>query len=111
MTLNFVPIEIFNNLLKEEIQPEIKSELLSDLCRINILYMINKAGSGHIGSSFSSVDLMSWIFLQYVLNNDSTRNYFFSSKGHDAPAMYCVMISLGQQKNDITNLLMIYGIG
>ena len=95
MTLNFVPIEIFNNLLKEEIQPEIKSELLSDLCRINILYMINKAGSGHIGSSFSSVDLMSWIFLQYVLNNDSTRNYFFSSKGHDAPAMYSVMASLG----------------
>ena len=95
MTLNFVPLEIFNNLLKKEIQPEIKSELLSYLCRINILYMINKAGSGHIGSSFSSIDLMSWIFLEYVLNKDSTLNYFFSSKGHDAPALYSVMSSLG----------------
>ena len=95
MTLSFVPHEIFNDLLKKEIQPEIKSELLSYLCRINILYMINKAGSGHIGSSFSSIDLMSWFFLKYVLNNNSTRNYFFSSKGHDAPAMYSVMSSLG----------------
>ena len=68
MTLSFVPHEIFNDLLKKEIQPEIKSELLSYLCRINILYMINKAGSGHIGSSFSSIDLMSWFFLKYVLN-------------------------------------------
>ena len=95
MTLSFVPHEIFNDLLKKEIQPEIKSELLSYLCRINILYMINKAGSGHIGSSFSSIDLMSWFFLKYVLNNNSTRNYFFSYKGHDAPAMYSVMSSLG----------------
>ncbi len=95
MTLSFVPHKIFNNLLKEEIQPEVKSELLSYLCRINILYMINNAGSGHIGTSFSSIDLMSWVFLKYVLNNSASRNYFFSSKGHDAPAMYSVMSSLG----------------
>ncbi|MBM31889.1 MAG: transketolase [Chloroflexi bacterium] len=95
MTLSFVPHKIFNNLLKEEIQPEVKSELLSYLCRINILYMINNAGSGHIGTSFSSIDLMSWVFLKYVLDNSASKNYFFSSKGHDAPAMYSVMSSLG----------------
>ena len=95
MTLKFVPQKVFNNLLKKEIQPEVKSELLSNLCRLNILYMINRSGSGHIGSSFSSIDLMSWIFLEYVSNKKSGLNYFFSSKGHDAPALYSVMASLG----------------
>ena len=32
-----------------------RTELFADLCRINALYMIANAGSGHIGSSFSSL--------------------------------------------------------
>jgi transketolase len=62
-----------------------KSYLLNSLCcKINTLHMIQCAGSGHIGSSFSSMEL--FIFL---LHNNKK---FFSSKGHDAPGLYSSMI-------------------
>ena len=66
-----------------------KLELESLLLRLNILYSIQIAGSGHLGSSLSALD----IFLccdKYLQKN---RGHFFSSKGHDAPALYNVLIS------------------
>ena len=39
----------------------IKAELISDLCRINTLSMIKIAGSGHIGTSMSAMDIFVWI--------------------------------------------------
>ena len=62
--------------------------------------MIQKAGSGHIGTSFSSIDLFSWIMLnkinlQTLKSKHIDRDIFFSSKGHDAPAYYSVLIGLG----------------
>lgn len=66
-----------------------KLELLSFLLRLNILYSIQVAGSGHLGSSLSALD----IFLccdKYLQKN---KGHFFSSKGHDAPALYNVLIS------------------
>ena len=38
-----------------------KAELISAICRINTLSIIKKAGSGHIGTSFSAIDLFIWI--------------------------------------------------
>ena len=38
-----------------------KAELISDLCRINTLSMIKIAGSGHIGTSMSAMDIFVWI--------------------------------------------------
>ena len=94
MNLSYISKENFDSLLSTELNPLKKNKIFSDLCRINILYMICSAGSGHIGSSFSSVDAMSWIMGEIKSREENV--YFFSSKGHDAPAMYCVMISLGQ---------------
>ncbi|MEC7881226.1 MAG: 1-deoxy-D-xylulose-5-phosphate synthase N-terminal domain-containing protein, partial [Chloroflexota bacterium] len=94
MNLSYISKENFDSLLSTEINPLQKNKIFSDLCRINILYMICNAGSGHIGSSFSSIDAMSWIMGEIKRIEENV--YFFSSKGHDAPAMYCVMISLGQ---------------
>ena len=74
--LNKKPIEYFDRL-----------EALSLMLRLNILYSIQKAGSGHLGSSLSALD----IFLccsDYLKNK---KGNFFSSKGHDAPALYNVM--------------------
>ncbi len=76
--------------------------LFADLCRVNALYMIQRAGSGHPGSSFSSLDILSWIYL-HELHLPRSRAEFserahdicFSSKGHDAPAFYAVLIGLG----------------
>ena len=55
--------------------------------------MIAYAGSGHIGSSFSSLDIVSWLFLE-EMEKDATGKYrdvYFSSKGHDAPGLYAVV--------------------
>ena len=68
------------------------------LARINTLYMIAGAWSGHIGTSFSSLEIMSWLFLNEMRDLDKGADacdIFFSSKGHDAPALYNVLIGLG----------------
>jgi transketolase len=65
--------------------------LYADMARLNALYMIAKAGSGHIGSSFSALDIVTHLYLSEMEKDD----VFFSSKGHDAPALYSVLIAQG----------------
>ena len=77
----------------------IKAELISDLCRINTLSIIKIAGSGHIGTSMSAMDIFVWVkfFINKEEKNfkDLNRNILFSSKGHDAPALYSVLYAIG----------------
>lgn len=93
----FVPKVQFERLLSLELNPVVQAEVFAALCRINALYMIAKAGSGHIGSSFSSMDIMAWLQLYRVRNaRNSLRTVeFFSSKGHDAPALYSTLLGVG----------------
>jgi transketolase len=66
------------------------------MTRINTLYMIARAGSGHLGSSFSAADLVSWLLLDEMkapFTEDG--DVYFSSKGHDAPSLYAALIGLG----------------
>jgi transketolase len=72
--------------------PVERTALFADLCRLNALYMIARAGSGHIGSSFSSLDIVSWLLLEEM----SAEDLYFSSKGHDAPGLYAALIGLGR---------------
>ncbi len=68
------------------------------VCRINALYMIARAGSGHIGTSFSSMDIVAWLLLEELRRSEdgrALRDIYFSSKGHDVPALYAVLIGLG----------------
>ena len=67
-----------------------KAEIFSLFSRINTLFMIAKAGSGHIGTSFSSIDIFSWLHLNVLTEED----LFFSSKGHDAPGLYSVLMGI-----------------
>jgi transketolase len=67
--------------------------LFADMARLNALYMIATAGSGHIGSSFSSMDLFAHLQLNEV--DTSKGDKFFSSKGHDAPGLYAIMMAVG----------------
>ena len=69
-----------------------RAALFADACRLNALYMIARAGSGHIGSSFSSLDLVSLLYLEELGPDD----VYFSSKGHDAPGLYAVLLGLGR---------------
>ena len=71
----------------------------SALARLNTMSMIKQAGSGHIGTSFSCLELVSWIYLEGMRRSDDPaegfRDLAFSSKGHDAPAFYAVLTGLG----------------
>lgn len=71
-----------------------RTALFATLCRINTLYMIKYAGSGHIGSSFSSLDIVAWLLLNEV--NEQAGDVYYSSKGHDVPGFYAVLLGLGR---------------
>lgn len=67
-----------------------KTLALSLMCKINTLYSIQKAGSGHLGSSLSALDIFFNCFYFAHLNNKENI-HIFSSKGHDAPGYYNVL--------------------
>src|SRR5438445_10192322 len=69
-----------------------RAAAFADACRLNALYMIERAGSGHPGTTFSSIDIVSWLHLEVLREGDR----YFSSKGHDVPGLYAVLIALGQ---------------
>jgi transketolase len=96
--LVYVPASEFRRLLDARLSPHATTEAFAALARINTLYMIARAWSGHIGTSFSALDIMSWLFLNEMWDLDKgpgACDIFFSSKGHDAPGLYSVLIGLG----------------
>jgi transketolase len=89
--LRYISKKYFDYLLKIKINKKITAELFTTMVRYNTLYMISKAGSGHIGGSFSSIDIVSWLYLNILEKKDK----YFSSKGHDAPGLYSIQLALG----------------
>jgi transketolase len=75
-------------------------KFMANACRLNALSMIKAAGSGHIGSSFSAIDLIIsvklFLFDQSNKKTSDDSNIFFTSKGHDAPGLYAVMNAFGE---------------
>ncbi len=58
-TLYYVPKEEFDRVRSlNKRRAAQRTQLFADMCRLNTLYMIARAGSGHIGSSFSSLDIV-----------------------------------------------------
>ena len=73
---------------------------LANEIRIDLIKLHNRSHTSHIGSEFSSVDIM--IELYYEIMNISPENvsqldrdYFVLSKGHAAPALYDVLFRRG----------------
>ena len=56
--LFYVPREAFLALVEGELSAEPRAMVFAAYARINILYMIARAWSGHPGTCFSSVDIM-----------------------------------------------------
>ena len=82
------------------LEPDARLALLADMCRFNALTAVKRAGSGHLGSTFSSLDVVAhllWEELNVVaVGFDSPdRDVFFSSKGHDVPGLYAALNALG----------------
>src|SRR5688572_21860898 len=98
LDLQFVPVSEFERLRGAPATAAARTRAFASLARINALSMITGAWSGHIGTSFSSLEIMSWLFLNELRDLDKgpdACDIFFSSKGHDAPALYAVLIGMG----------------
>jgi transketolase len=96
-SLSYVSRDVFRAVRDGVSDPIARAELIADLCRINTLFMIMQAGSGHIGSSFSSTDIITWLWTEYLRDPNGTSkdaDIYFSSKGHDAPALYSLLIAM-----------------
>jgi transketolase len=92
MSLRFVPQSECRRIAALDADPAERAAAFADACRLNALYMIERAGSGHPGTTFSSLDIVSWLHLEVLGEGDR----YFSSKGHDVPGLYAVMAALGQ---------------
>lgn len=73
-------------------------ELMADFCRINTLSAVRLAGSGHLGSSFSAMDIVVWLYFHEMNtlakgSGDADRDVYLSSKGHDVPGLYSVLVA------------------
>jgi transketolase len=106
--LSYVPLASIAAVRGATNDPIARAELLADVCRLNTLYMIMQAGSGHIGSSFSSTDLVTWLWTEELADVNSgapNADTYFSSKGHDAPALYSLLVALGKLDFDLLHRL------
>ena len=68
--------------------------------RLDIVEMLYRSGSGHLGGSLSATDILVALFFaeMRVRPNDPCwpdRDRFILSKGHGAPALYAVLSRLG----------------
>jgi transketolase len=100
INIAFIPHKEFKRLQNSNIEKFEKLKVLSDMCRLNALSAVKLAGSGHLGSSFSSMDI--FVFLYFSELNtiklgikNAKRDIFFSSKGHDCPGQYSVLFAAG----------------
>jgi|UniRef100_A0A7C5EN50 transketolase len=67
--------------------------------RLDIVEMLYRAGSGHVGGSLSATDLLVALFFNHMHLMPGNpcypqRDYFVLSKGHAAPALYAVLARL-----------------
>lgn len=100
LTLNFIPVEEFRRVQQAPMEADARLELLADMCRLNTICAVKRAGSGHLGSSFSAMDLVIWLYhdrmnVRTLGIDHADRDIYFSSKGHDVPGLYSVLVSLG----------------
>ncbi len=68
--------------------------------RLRILDMVYYGKSGHIGVSFSAVDVITYLGEYEIDYESSDRNRFILSKGHAVPALYAELNELGYVKDD-----------
>lgn len=81
--------------------------------RVDTLDMILKAGSGHIGGSFSIAELLTALYYDKMNlgtgANDPDRDRFVLSKGHANPILYAVLMDIGFAPKGAKETLRRYG--
>ena len=95
--IQFVPFDEIRRL---------EGERLLAALRLNVVSMIQQAGSGHLGSSLSVLRIL----MNLRENNISVGDIVaFSSKGHDAPAWYAMQHLEGTLGDDALGMLRVRG--
>ena len=103
--IRLIPETEFQRIRKADIDTYVRLALISDMCSANALATVKRAGSGHLGSSFSSLDVVTYLY-HHEINiaelgvEHPDRDIYFSSKGHDVPGHYAVLHSLGLLSED-----------
>lgn len=116
LEVSIIPNHEFDKVNKAKDDVKKHLSLIADMCRLNTLVSVKKAGSGHLGSSFSAMDIVVWLYY-HEMNltqkgmKSKDRDIYFSSKGHDAPGLYSVLYSLGLlQEDQLLSLRRINGL-
>ena len=100
--------------LMENLQTQLNStlpELIAQHAqrmRVNILTMLTKAKSSHLGCSFSVTDLLAVVYhafldVESIKQQRLDRDYFILSKGHSAAALYAALASVDIISEEILN--------
>jgi transketolase len=68
--------------------------------RLDIVEMLYRAGSGHVGGSLSATDVLVALFFSHMHLDPGNacypdRDFFVLSKGHAAPLLYAILARLG----------------
>ena len=99
-TLQFAPPSEIKRIRAGVKDPLARAAILADVFRLNALSMIMEAGSGHPGSTFSAMDIVTWLFSEEMRNpnqpDKDPSDTHFSSTGHDAQGLYAALIGLGR---------------
>ena len=58
-------------------------DVVADMCRLNALTAVKRAGSGHLGSSFSAMDIVVFLLYEHLNTaqlgfDDPDRDVYFS---------------------------------
>jgi transketolase len=98
--LKLVPRSEFDRVRLADVPRDDRLALLADMARANALTAVKRAGSGHLGSSFSAMDIVTFLFEEELTTaqlgwDHPDRDIYFSSKGHDVPGLYAVLHSFG----------------
>ena len=100
VTTPFIPEEEYARVREAVTDKYARLSLLADMARLNALSAVKRAGSGHLGSSFSAMDIVVWLYHEELNTlekgiDSPERDVYFSSKGHDVPGLYSVLHSFG----------------
>ena len=98
--LHLIPKSEFDRVSARDTDGNERLALLADMCRLNALVAVKRAGSGHLGSSFSAMDIVAFLLFEELSMSrlgwdHPDRDVYFSSKGHDVPGLYAALFALG----------------
>ena len=98
--LHVIPRAELDRVLGVVDDPDLRLATAADMCRLNALVAVKRAGSGHLGSSFSAMDVVTWLLFEELNTarlgwKHPDRDVYFSSKGHDVPGLYAALFALG----------------